>query len=52
MMEAYCLQNPGVTFFSRPVYADESAHPALIEVGVLKIDGEFWIETLQNRQEL
>ena len=48
-MEAYCRKNPGVLCFSRPIYVDTSAHPAQVEFGVLKTDGELWVEVLSNR---
>lgn len=47
--ENYCRNNPGVTCFSRPIYSDTSAHPFQIEFGVLKTDGELWVEILPNR---
>ena len=50
-MENYCRKNPGVTCFSRPIYVDTSAHPAKVEFGVLKTDGELWIEVLPNRPD-
>ena len=49
--EKYCQQNPGVTCFSRPIYEDTSAHPAEIEVGILKTDGQLWIQLLPNRAD-
>lgn len=48
-MERYCLKNAGVTCFSRPIYTDTSAHPAQVEFGVLKTDGELWVEVHLNR---
>ncbi len=48
-MEAYCQANAGVTCFSRPIYTDTSAHPTRIEFGVLKTNGELWVENLPNR---
>ena len=48
-MEDYCAHNRGTFCFSRPVYADESAKPASIDFGVLKSDGEFWVEQFDNR---
>jgi hypothetical protein len=49
--ENYCKKNPGVTCFSRPIYCDTSAHPESVEFGVLKTDGELWIEVMPNRAE-
>ena len=50
-MENYCRNNPGVTCFSRPIYADTSAHPVAVEFGVLKIEGELWVQALPNRTD-
>jgi hypothetical protein len=50
-MENYCRKNAGVTCFSRPIYADTSAHPTQIEFGVLKTDGELWVEVHPNRPD-
>jgi hypothetical protein len=49
--ENYCKLNPGVTCFSRPIYADTSAHPESIEFGVLKTNGELWVEIMPNRAD-
>jgi hypothetical protein len=51
-METYCRKNPGVTCFSRPIYVDVSAHPAQVEFGILKPDGEIWVEVLPNRLDV
>jgi len=48
-MEIYCRRNAGTLCFSRPIYEDTSAHPTEIEFGVLKTDGELWVEVLPNR---
>jgi hypothetical protein len=48
-MEAHCRANPGETCFSRTIFTDTSAHPTRIEFGVLKIDGELWVENLPNQ---
>ena len=50
-MENYCCKNAGVTCFSRPIYADTSAHPTQIEFGVLKTDGALWVEVFPNRAD-
>lgn len=49
VLEGYCFKNPGVLCFSRPIYADASAHPYSVEFGVLKRDGELWVERIPNR---
>ena len=48
-MERYALDYPGVFVFSRPIYGDGSTHPFFIEYGILKEDGEWWIEVFPNR---
>lgn len=48
-MEKYCELNPGTFCFSRPIYFDQTARPALVEFGVLRGNREFWIESFENR---
>lgn len=48
-MEKYCAKNMGTFCFSRPVYCDETAKPTFIEFGILKPDGELWVEVFDNR---
>jgi len=47
-MERYCARNPGTYFFSRPIYHDPTARPALIEFGILKPDQTMWVEVFAN----
>jgi len=47
-MERYCEKNPGTYCFSRPIYAGYSAHPELVEFGVLKSAGHFWVNHFPN----
>jgi hypothetical protein len=47
-MERYCARNPGTYFFSRPIYHDRTAQPALIEFGILKPDQTIWVEVFAN----
>lgn len=47
-MERYCAKHPGTFCFFRPIYCDRSWHPCLIEYGVLKQDGELWVEVFDN----
>jgi hypothetical protein len=47
-MERYCQQNPGTYCFSRPLYIGYSAHPYVIEFGVLKDNGELWVNQFPN----
>jgi hypothetical protein len=47
-MERYCQQHSGTFFFNRPIYADGTAQPALLEFGLLKADGELWVERFPN----
>jgi hypothetical protein len=48
-MERYCAAHPGVLCFSRPIYDDGTALPAVLEFGVLKPDLTWWIERFSNR---
>ena len=48
-MESYCKANPGVLCFSRPIYVDVTSRPAQVEFGVLKQDGELWVDVFSNR---
>ena len=50
-MENYCSKNAGVTCFSRPIYTDTSAHPEAVEFGVLKTEGELWVQVMPNRTD-
>ena len=47
-MEKYCQTHPGTYCFSRPIYGGFSGHPQVIEFGVLKTDGNLWINEFQN----
>lgn len=47
-MERYCAENDGTFFFSRLIYADETARPAEIEFGILKPDASLWVEVFDN----
>lgn len=47
-MELYCRRHAGVPCFSRPVNVDTSAHPAQVDFGILKRDGELWVEMMPN----
>ncbi len=48
-MEAYCETNPGTFCFNRPIYDDQTARPAFLEFGLLKVGGELWMERFANR---
>ena len=47
-MERYCSERPGTYFFSRPFYVGLSAHPYMIEYGVLRDDGKLWVNLFPN----
>jgi hypothetical protein len=47
-MERYCAANEGTFFFSRLIYADETARPVEIEFGILMPDISFWVEVFDN----
>jgi hypothetical protein len=48
-MEKYCVLNPNTLCFSRPLYLDQTAKPSFVEFGVLKGDGDFWVQCFDNR---
>jgi len=48
-MEKYCVSNPGVFCFSRPLYKDSTSQPTCLEFGILKGTGELWVECFDNR---
>ncbi len=48
-MEKYCRLNPGSFCFNRPFYADSSARPAFLELGVLTAEGKLWLDCFDNR---
>lgn len=48
-MERYCASNPGVLCWNRPIYDDPSAKPLGVEFGILRTDGELWVEMFDNR---
>jgi hypothetical protein len=48
-LERFCVRNPGVLCFSRPIYADPSARPSFVEFGVFAPSNEWWIELFDNR---
>jgi hypothetical protein len=47
-MERYGLDHPGTFLFNRPLYADGTAVPAMLEFGLLKADGQLWVERFAN----
>ena len=48
-MENYCATNVGTFCFSRPVYCDETAKPTFLDFGILKPNGELWVESFDNQ---
>jgi len=48
-MEKYCVLNPGTFCFSRPLYLGPTAKPAFLEFGVLRSDGDLWVDRFDNR---
>lgn len=48
LMERYCFDHPGTLCFSRPLYGDGSATPVMLEFGLLKADGRWWVECFEN----
>ena len=47
-MESYCAHQSGTFCFNRPIYSDGSAKPVSLEFGLLKTDGEWWVEVFGN----
>jgi hypothetical protein len=47
-MERYCRRHPQTYCFSRPIYSGYSAHPEVIEFGVLRHDGTLWVNQFPN----
>jgi hypothetical protein len=47
-MEKYCYENPETFCFSRPIYADITSIPRWLEFGLIKEDGNLWIEVFEN----
>lgn len=47
-MERYCAGHPGTFFFARLLYADSTARPTEIELGIRKADGTLWLEVFDN----
>ncbi|MBE9130163.1 pentapeptide repeat-containing protein [Coleofasciculus sp. LEGE 07081] len=50
-MERYARNNLGILVYSRARYDDLTAHPAIVEYGLLKLDGELLVFTFDNRIE-
>jgi hypothetical protein len=49
-MEKYCFSHPETFCFSRPLYSltDGSSKPIAIEFGILKADGDLWVDVFDN----
>jgi hypothetical protein len=47
-MKKYCLEHPGTFCFTRLVYSSRSWRPAVIEHGLLREDGVFWVHKFRN----
>lgn len=47
-MERYCAEHEGTFFFSRLIYADETARPGEIEFGILMPDASLWLDVFDN----
>ena len=48
-MEVFCAKNMGMLCFSRPIYGDETSKPVEIEFGLIKPEGDLWVEVFDNR---
>ncbi len=49
-MERFAAKHPGALIFSRPIYSDGTFWPRYFEFGVLKPDGELWVEVFDNER--
>jgi len=49
-MERLASQHPGMMLFNRPIYSDGTVWPRYFEFGLLKPDGELWIELFDNER--
>jgi hypothetical protein len=47
-MEKYCLDNPGIFCFNRPIYLNCTSRPGSFDFGLLMTDGKFWVEHFDN----
>jgi hypothetical protein len=47
-MEKFAADHPGTFVFSRLIYSNDSWVPTSLEYGVLKPDGELWVEWFEN----
>lgn len=50
-MESYCRKHPGTYCFARPLYAGLSAHPVVVEFGVLRQDRFLWVDRFDNAED-
>jgi hypothetical protein len=48
-MERFVAGEPGCFFYHRPIYDDSTDIPARLEYGVLRGDGDWWIDSFQNK---
>jgi hypothetical protein len=47
-METFCTANPGTFCFCRPIYADDTSRPTMIEYGVLREVNDLWVACFDN----
>ena len=48
-MERYVTKHPGIFFYHRPSYDDETWIPQYLEYGVLVDDTKWWVDTFRNK---
>lgn len=48
-MEKYCFENAGTLCFARPIYADGTSRAFWLEFGLIRREGELWVECFDNR---
>lgn len=49
-MERFAAKCPGAMIFNRPIYSDGTYWPRYFEFGVLRPDGQLWVETFDNER--
>ena len=48
-MERCVASHPGVFYFHRPIYVDATWIPGPPELGLLTVEGTWWVERFANR---
>ncbi len=48
-MEKYCNEHARTFCFARPIYSDGTDRPGFLEFGLIKRNGELWVECFDNQ---